>query len=222
MAVASVGFNELITPLGRRILPKTEEPPKAIKPPGFFMNNQNRGDRMQKRSIRAFIASALALAAQGAFAVDFQAVGGDGVCPSGLTMVTPDVAYTYKSEACKAIGNNASARIANGDSMSNYTSGCKVKHKDAAPQPATLCDRMPFQVVNGDNTCPAGSRLATVQEAALFNSQACAALKGNQWYIARLADGGAIKGPGYSCAVTADESKPLGNSLCTTAPAPAK
>lgn len=170
---------------------------------------------MQKRSMRVLIAGALALAVQGAFAVDFKAVSGDGTCPSGTTMVTPDVAFNYQSLACAAIGSNASARIAGGGSMSNAAGGCKVKLKNADPQPVTLCDSISFQVVNGDNTCPAGTRLATVAEAALFNSQACAALGSDQWYIARLAGGGSIGGSGYNCAISGDNPKPLGHSLCT-------
>jgi hypothetical protein len=80
--------------------------------------------------------------------------------------------------------------------------------------PATLCYRVDFQVSNADNSCPNGTRLATAKEAAILNTQACDALKSNKWYIARLANQGAIGGSGYDCAVNASESKPLGNSLC--------
>lgn len=184
--------------------------------PGIFHQSTEGKKKMKKFLLPALIAGALALAAQNALAVDFQVANGDGTCPSGTVMVTPDVAYTYKSQVCPAIGNNASARIAGGGAMSSASGGCTVRLKDATAQPVTLCDKIVFQVANGDNTCPAGTRLATVQEAALFNSQACGALSGNQWYIARLAGGGAIGGSGYNCAVNPSESKALGNSLCTT------
>lgn len=146
--------------------------------------------------------------------VAFSTTTGDGSCSSGTTMVTSDVAYSYKPEACKAIGSAASARIAGGGSMSNATSGCKVTLKDSAVQPVTLCEKIIFKLVTGDNYCSAGMRLATIQEAAVFNTEACAALSGNQWYIARLADKGSIGGKGYNCAVHADDSNTLGNSLC--------
>lgn len=146
--------------------------------------------------------------------VTFSTNTGDGSCSSGTTMVTSDVAYSYKSEACKAIGSAASARIAGGGSMSNAAAGCKVTLKDSAVQSATLCDKVSFTLVTGDNYCPAGMRLANVHEAALFNSQACSALSGNQWYIARLAGDGSISGAGYHCAVAENEPSKLGNSLC--------
>lgn len=147
--------------------------------------------------------------------VIFSTTTGDGACSSGTTMVTSDVAYSYKSEACKAIGSAASARIAGGGSMSNAAAGCKVTLKESATQPVTLCDKITFTLVTGDNYCPAGKRLATVHEAALFNAQACDALSANQWYIARLSNGGSIGGRGYGCAVNLDEESKLGNSLCT-------
>jgi hypothetical protein len=71
-----------------------------------------------------------------------------------------------------------------------------------------------FTLATGDNYCPAGMRLATIQEAAVFNTEACSALSSNQWYIARLANKGSIGGKGYNCAVHADDTNPLGNSLC--------
>jgi hypothetical protein len=146
--------------------------------------------------------------------VIFSTTTGDGTCSSGTTMVTSDVAYSYKSEACKAIGSAASARIAGGGSMSNAAAGCKVTLKDSATQPVTLCDKITFTLVTGDNYCPTGMRLATVQEAAVFNAEACSALSGNQWYIARLANGGSIGGAGYHCAVSHSDDQKLGNSLC--------
>lgn len=177
---------------------------------------------MKKNLIPVLIAGTLAFAGESALAVDFQAANGDGTCPSGTVMVTPDVAYTYKSQVCPVIGNNASARIAGGGAMSGASGGCTVRLKDAMAQAVTLCDKIAFQVANGDNTCPTGTRLATVQEAALFNSQACSALGGNQWYIARLAGGGSIGGSGYNCAVNGSEPKALGNSLCTAGSAQTK
>lgn len=146
--------------------------------------------------------------------VTFSTTAGDGSCSSGTTMVTSDVAYSYKSEACKAIGSAASARIAGGGSMSNAAAGCKVTLKDSATQPVTICDKVTFTLVTGDNYCPSGMRLSTLHEAALFHSQACAALSGNQWYIARLAGNGSISGPGYQCAISEEDSNKLGNSLC--------
>ncbi len=146
--------------------------------------------------------------------VTFSTNSGDGSCPALTTIVSSDVAYTYKSEACKAIGTASSARIENGGSMSNAASGCKVRLKDSAPQSVTLCDKVAFTVTTSDNYCPAGMRLATVHEAVLFHSQACDALSGNKWYIVRLAGNGSMSGPGYQCVVSDNEPSKLGNSLC--------
>lgn len=170
---------------------------------------------MKKNLLSILLAGSLGLAAQTAFAVNFQVANGDGTCPSGTVLVTPDVARTYKAQACQAIGSNVSARIGDSGAMSGAASGCSVKVPFPTAQTVTLCDSISFQVASGDGTCPSGTRLATVQEAALFNSQACGALSGNQWYIARLAGGGSIGGSGYNCAVNASEPKALGNSLCT-------
>jgi len=153
--------------------------------------------------------------AMNAIALDFQAIEGEATCPSGFAQVTNEIALNYRDPACRAIGSYPGARLAGRYAMSGASGGCNVSRGPIEMKlPATLCYRVEFQVSNADNSCPDGTRLATVKEAAIFNSQACEALKNNQWYIARLANQGAIRGSGYSCGVNASESKPLGNSLC--------
>lgn len=157
----------------------------------------------------------LATTAMAASAIEFQAVEGEVACPSGFTQVTNEIALNYRDPACRVIGNYPGARLTDKNAMSGASGGCNVSRVPIEMKmPATLCYRVEFQVSNADNSCPAETRLATVKEAALFNAKACEALKGNQWYIARLANQGAIGGSGYSCGVNTSEPKPLGNSLC--------
>ena len=176
-------------------------------------------NRLKKWLVLAlFVTGAIAQAGP----LTFTTANGDGACPAGSTVVTPDVTHSYKAAACQAIGSAASARLADGGAMRNAAAGCQVLGKDAAVQPVTLCESITFELTNGDNNCPANMRLASVKEAALFNRQACAVLQADQWYIARLADGGAINGAGYGCTVTGEQPKPLGNSLCTSVANPSK
>lgn len=175
-----------------------------------------------KKQLAKILLCGLGWAAAGAYAqvtpVTFEAVKGDNVnaCPSGSSVVSPNVGYNYKSEVCRAMGDNASARLADGASMSNAAGGCRVTLKDSNAQPVTLCETISFKVNSGDGTCPSGMRLATVKEAALFNAEACKALGSNQWYIARLANGGSIGGSGYSCGVTMENPNKVGDSLCVS------
>lgn len=148
-------------------------------------------------------------------AIDFQTVEGEAVCPNGYAQVSNEIAINYRDPTCRAIGNYPGARLTNKNAMSGASGGCNVSRGPIDMKlPATLCYRVDFQVSNADNSCPNGTRLATAKEAAILNTQACDALKSNKWYIARLANQGAIGGSGYDCAVNASESKPLGNSLC--------
>lgn len=150
-----------------------------------------------------------------AAAVDFQTVEGETSCPSGFAQVTNEIALNYRDPACRAIGSYPGARLTGKNAMSGSSGGCNVSRGPVTTKlPVTLCYRVDFQVSNAENSCPDGTRLATVKEAAILNAQACDALKNNQWYIARLANQGSIGGSGYSCGVNAIEPKPLGNSLC--------
>jgi len=66
----------------------------------------------------------------------------------------------------------------------------------------------------GDGECPAGQRLLTYDEAMAQGDQVCRTL--GPWYIARLADGGSMDGPGYGCEVRRSDDRSLGHSVCTT------
>lgn len=69
-----------------------------------------------------------------------------------------------------------------------------------------------FKVFPGDNACGAGYRLATYAEASGQRQAACAVL--GEWYIARLAGGGSMDGPGYQCKTREKDDRQLGHSLC--------
>jgi len=70
----------------------------------------------------------------------------------------------------------------------------------------------PFKAVTGDGECPSGYGLATPQEARADQQNACQVL--GTWYIARLAGGGSMDGPGYKCKIRDKDDRNLGHSLC--------
>lgn len=72
---------------------------------------------------------------------------------------------------------------------------------------------MEFKATDGDGVCPDGYRLATYAEATANREAACKVL--GEWYIARLAGGGSMDGPGYQCKTRESDTRKLGNSLCT-------
>jgi hypothetical protein len=73
-----------------------------------------------------------------------------------------------------------------------------------------------FKASKGDSKCPAGSILATPQEAKANTKQACAVL--GTWHIARLAGNGSMDGSGYGCKIRDTDSRTLGDSLCVVVP----
>jgi len=78
--------------------------------------------------------------------------------------------------------------------------------------PATFAPTV--SVVVGE-TCPAGTALATLEEAEALAAQGCGVL--GWWFIARLALGGSISGPGYHCGTFADDDRTLGHAVCVRA-----
>lgn len=79
----------------------------------------------------------------------------------------------------------------------------------APPAPAVL------RLADGDGHCPAGYAPLPAAEATAALDTVCPLL--GQWHTARLADGGSIDGPGYGCAVRAEDPRPLGHTLCRPA-----
>jgi hypothetical protein len=170
---------------------------------------------MKKLVIRSILAAAIAVSAPSVFAaVVFSVADGDGSCPSGTKIATKEIASNFHDLACRAIGTNTGARLADQFAMNHITDACRVAHTVVTtPLPVTLCYKFPVTASKTDKRCPTGSRLVTVKEAAILNTQACAAL-GKQG-IDRLANGGSISGSGLNCAVTASKSASLRGSLCT-------
>lgn len=64
----------------------------------------------------------------------------------------------------------------------------------------------------GDGVCPTNANLLTYDEAKADTQNVCAKL--GLWYIARLAGGGSMDGPGYNCKIRRQDTRKLGNSLC--------
>jgi len=68
------------------------------------------------------------------------------------------------------------------------------------------------EVVQGDRSCPTGRTLLDLPQATANQQEVCKAL--GQWYIARLAGGGSMDGPGYGCKIRPADERSLGHSLC--------
>ena len=67
-------------------------------------------------------------------------------------------------------------------------------------------------VTSGDGVCPSNANLLTYDEAKADSANICNKL--GTWYIARLAGGGSMDGPGYQCKIRTQDTRKLGNSLC--------
>jgi len=72
-------------------------------------------------------------------------------------------------------------------------------------------------VVVAGKTCPANTTPVTYQEAVASQRELCQ--KMGQWFIARLAGGGSLDGPGYECRMRPTDGRDLGHILCKTAAA---
>jgi FtsP/CotA-like multicopper oxidase with cupredoxin domain len=68
------------------------------------------------------------------------------------------------------------------------------------------------KVVQGDRSCPTGRTLLDLAQATANQQEVCKAL--GEWYIARLAGGGSMDGPGYGCKIRPADERSLGHSLC--------
>jgi hypothetical protein len=72
-------------------------------------------------------------------------------------------------------------------------------------------------VVVAGKTCPANTTPVTYNEAVASQRELCQ--KMGQWFIARLAGGGSLDGPGYECRMRPNDGRDLGHILCKTAAA---
>lgn len=70
-------------------------------------------------------------------------------------------------------------------------------------------------MIEGDERCPAGAALLSLEEARAHARAICSALP--DWHIVRLANGGSMDGPGYGCGIRDDDERGLGHSLCRLA-----
>ena len=68
------------------------------------------------------------------------------------------------------------------------------------------------KVVQGDGSCPTGRTLLGLAQATANQQDVCKVL--GEWYIARLAGGGSMDGPGYGCKIRPADERSLGHSLC--------
>jgi hypothetical protein len=72
-------------------------------------------------------------------------------------------------------------------------------------------------IVVAGKACPANTTQVTYAEAQANQQELCH--KMGEWYIARLAGGGSLDGPGYQCRMRPNDQRDLGHILCKTAAA---
>ncbi|WNG13470.1 hypothetical protein [Cystobacter fuscus] len=151
----------------------------------------------------------------GALYGEVQKVVGDTPCPTGYSIATPNDALANQSTICGKMGVWDIARLSGSGAMKGPGYGCAITSYESAPLGNTLC-KLPGQTnlveVVGDSPCGAGRTLLTPQEARSQQSAVCAKL--GMWDIARLEGGGAMKGSGYGCVITDQETQKLGHALC--------
>lgn len=67
-------------------------------------------------------------------------------------------------------------------------------------------------VARGDGICPAGQSPMSPARAQADAGRVCSSL--GTWYIARLAGGGSMDGPGYGCTIRPRDDRDLGHTVC--------
>jgi hypothetical protein len=72
-------------------------------------------------------------------------------------------------------------------------------------------------IVVAGKACPANTTQVTYAEAQANQQELCH--KMGEWFIARVAGGGSIDGPGYQCRMRPNDQRDLGHILCKTAAA---
>ncbi|NMO20089.1 hypothetical protein HPC49_03685 [Pyxidicoccus fallax] len=146
---------------------------------------------------------------------DITRVTGDVPCPSGYVMASPEDAQAYQGAACGNLASWDIARLSGSGAMRGPGYGCNISSFEANPLGHTLCkdpSTMTFLRATGDSPCGPGKTLLTAQEASARRSEVCAKLA--SWDIARLEDGGTMKGPGYGCTISTWDTQGVGHALC--------
>jgi len=87
------------------------------------------------------VASMLIMNVGTALALDFKTVKGDGQCPSGYVIATPDEARNNQRQACRVLGTWYIVRLAGGGSMDGRGYNCNIRNKDHRGLGATLCKK---------------------------------------------------------------------------------
>lgn len=72
-------------------------------------------------------------------ALDFKIVQGDGQCPSGYTLATPQQARSNQTSACGVLGRWYITRLAGGGSMDGLGYNCKIRNSDTRKLGHSLC-----------------------------------------------------------------------------------
>ncbi|GHG62197.1 hypothetical protein [Comamonas sp. JC664] len=138
---------------------------------------------------------------------------GDTSCPSGYTLASPEEVRDNASTVCGMLGAWDIARLANGGSMDGPAYGCTIRTYDARGMGNSVCKQVQqFTEVLGDGSCPAGLTLVSPLVARASQSDICSQL--GTWDIVRLANGGAMDGPGYGCGIRDLDTRTMGNTLC--------
>ncbi len=78
-------------------------------------------------------------------ALDFNRAQGDGQCPSGYALATPQEARTDQTSACGVLGTWEIARLADGGSMDGSGYDCKIRDSDTRELGHSLCIQQEIQ-----------------------------------------------------------------------------
>jgi hypothetical protein len=140
-------------------------------------------------------------------------VTGDMPCPSGYVPASPQEARANVSAICNTLGAWDILRLAGGGSMEGPGYGCTIRDSDTRGLGHSLCKKVnQFTVATGDGFCPSSYTVASPLVARANPSASCNQL--GTWYIARLAGGGSMEGPGYGCTIREADTRGIGHTLC--------
>lgn len=67
---------------------------------------------------------------------------GDGVCPRGYVLASPNFARAHQNQACRALGRWYIARLAGGGTMRGWGYGCKIRNFERRGVGDSLCVRI--------------------------------------------------------------------------------
>jgi hypothetical protein len=140
-------------------------------------------------------------------------VTGDTSCPSGYVPASAREVRANANAICGQLGVWDIVRLAGGGSIDGPGYGCNIRDLDSRGLGHSLCMKpTQFTVTTGDGYCPSGYNVTNPLVARANANAICGQL--GTWYIARLAGGGSIDGPGYGCNILDSDTRGIGHTVC--------